>query len=370
MIYRLLLAYKTVGKTFGMWIQPLFTGWMFFTLRINVAIGMALDPLFFPKLRTTDVKSPIVIVGNPRTGTTFLQRFLVNNDFGAGTRLWHELIPSLTLQKLLNPFIPILEKVSPAKHHSASVHKTSLVSVETDDPALFFRFFDGFFLYGFVLSHAEDEMLDYFDPNKRDFSSRDFAYIRQVWRRNLVAWGRDRVVSKLFSLGPRVNPFIQEFPDARLLYMIRDPLSFVPSGMSLVTGVQGPMFGFDKLSDEKKQRCYERLYVGFLQLTKLFHDDWVSGKLPKENIMLVHFDRMMSDFDGLMGEMLPFLGVEPSDELMETINTTADKQRAYKSKHKYKLSDYGLTRERILEDYAFFYETFGFEPMELPPEAL
>lgn len=370
MLYRLLLAYKTIGKTFGKWIQPLFTGWMFLNLRVSVAIGMALDPLFFPKLRTTDVKSPIVIVGNPRTGTTFLQRFLVDNNFGAGTRLWHELVPSLTLQKLLNPFIPQLEKISPARHHSASVHKTSLVSVETDDPALFFRFFDGFFLYGFIASHADEDLIDYFDPNKRDFSARDFAYLRQVWRRNLVSWQRDRVVSKLFSLGPRINAFVNEFPDARLLYMIRDPLSMVPSGMSLVTGVLDQAFGFSKLPKDKQDRCIERLYQGFLQIARLFHDDWVAGRLPKENIMLVHFDRMMTDFDGLMDELLPFVGHEPSEELMATIKKTADKQRGYASKHKYSLSQYGLSAERILADYAFFYETFGIEPMELPPEAL
>jgi len=364
MLHRLFLAYTTMGRTFGKWVQPLFTGWMFFNLWFWVTVGMALDPLFFPRLRRTEVKRPIVVVGNPRTGTTFLQRFLVDEGLGAGTRLWHELVPSLTLQALLNPFIPQLEKVSPARHHSASVHKTSLVEVETDDPALFFRFFDGFFLYGFVLAHAEEDHIDYFDPNKRDFSPRDFAYLRQVWRRNLVTWKRDRVVSKLFSLGARVNPFVKEFPDARLLYMIRDPLSMVPSGMSLVTGVLDQAFGFSKLPKEKQDRFIERLYGGFLQIARLFHDDWVAGRLPKENIMLVHFDRMMADFEGLMDELLAFIGHEPSPELLAAIKATAEKQRGFKSGHKYSLEKYGLTAERIKRDYAFYYETFGVTPAE------
>jgi len=364
----MLLAYKTVGETFGLWIRPIFTGWMFLNLRIWVAIGMWLDPLFFPKLKRTEVKSPIVVVGNPRTGTTFLQRFLVDHELGAGTRLWHELVPSLSLQKLLNPFIPILEKVSPARHHSASVHKTSLVSVETDAPALLFRFFDGFFLYGFIYAHAEEEMIDDFDPNKRDFSARDFAYLRQVWRRNLVTWQRDRVVSKLFSLGPRIKPFVDEFPDARLLYMVRDPLSMVPSGMSLVTGVQDEAFGFSKLSPERQARFIERLYGGLLQIARLFHDDWVAGNFPKENVMLVHFDRMMSDFDGLMEELLQFIGHEPSPELLDEIKVVAAKQRAYKSKHKYSLARYGLTAERIKKDYAFYYDTFGVTSADIPDQ--
>jgi len=325
---------------------------------------MALDPLFFPRLRRTEVRRPIVVVGNPRTGTTFLQRFLVDQGIGAGTRLWHELVPSLTLQTLLNPFIPQLERISPARHHSASVHKTSLVEVETDDPALFFRFFDGFFLYGFVFSHADEDTIEYFDPNKRDFSARDFAYLRQVWRRNLVTWQRDRVVSKLFSLGPRVNAFVKEFPDARLLYLTRDPLSMVPSGLSLVTGVLDQAFGFSKLPKEKQQRCIERLYQGFLQIARLFHDDWKAGRLPKENIMFVSFDRMMADFDGLMDELLAFIGHEPSPELRAAIQATAEKQRGFKSGHTYSLEKYGLSAERIKKDYAFYYEAFGITPAE------
>ena len=45
--------------------------------------GMALDPLFFPKLRRTKVEKPIVLVGQPRSGTTFLQRFMCDQGYGA-----------------------------------------------------------------------------------------------------------------------------------------------------------------------------------------------------------------------------------------------------------------------------------------------
>ena len=38
-------------------------------LTVVMTIGWALDPILFPKLRRTKVVSPIVLVGNPRTGT-------------------------------------------------------------------------------------------------------------------------------------------------------------------------------------------------------------------------------------------------------------------------------------------------------------
>ena len=55
--------------------------------------------------------------------------------------------PSIFIQKLVKPLLPILEKISPARHHSTEAHKTSLSSVETDDVSLLFRYLDGFFLW-------------------------------------------------------------------------------------------------------------------------------------------------------------------------------------------------------------------------------
>ena len=63
---------------------PLLLALVFGLLRAVVWLGMTLDFLFFPKLRRTRAKRPIVIVGNPRTGTTYLQRFLVAEGIGTG----------------------------------------------------------------------------------------------------------------------------------------------------------------------------------------------------------------------------------------------------------------------------------------------
>jgi len=370
MLGRMLLTWRTIGRTFGAWIAPLFTGLVVIWLRLNVAVGMALDPLFFPSLRRTRLDRPIVIVGNPRTGTTFLHRFLDKQGVAVGCQLWEMLVPSLTLQFFVRPFLPLLEKVSPAKHHAAAAHKTSMTAAETDDAGMFFHFFDGFFLYGFFLAWAEEDLTSRFDPAVRDTSLRDFRYLEAVWRRVLVARRGTRIAGKLFSLGPRVNPFLERFPDARILFMLRDPISFVPSGMSLVTGTLDARFGFWRLPEETRRPYLERLYDGFLLLNRRFHDDWVAGRLPRDRVMLVHYDRLMADLEGLMGEMLAFMEVTPDEKLTEAIRKEAEKQRAYRSEHVYDLAKFGLDVERILTDYAFFYDTFGVRrpaPPEAPP---
>ena len=69
---RMLTVYRVVRQAHGVYVKPIFVGFFFLGLRSFVAVCMLLDHLFFPKLRTTKVGRPIVLVGNPRTGTTFL----------------------------------------------------------------------------------------------------------------------------------------------------------------------------------------------------------------------------------------------------------------------------------------------------------
>ena len=83
--------------------------------------------------------------------------------------------------------LPLLEVISPARHHSTEAHKTGLTSIETDDVSLLFRYFDGFFLYGFFLTFDERDLFDWVDPRIRDTSARDFSWFESLWKRNQLS---------------------------------------------------------------------------------------------------------------------------------------------------------------------------------------
>jgi hypothetical protein len=368
MIKRIGLAWLTVGRTFGTWLSPVGTLFFMSLLRTLVATGMTFDDLFIPGLRRSRLDRPIVIVGNPRSGTTFLHRFLVDQRVGAGLRLWEMMFPSLLLRRLVRPLLPVLETISPARHHSTVAHDTGLTSVETDDASMLFRHFDGFFLYGFILAFAEKDYRAMFEPTVRDTSKRDFAWFERLWRDNAFRHESHRVVAKLFSLGTRLPRFIEHFPDARILYMVRDPVQVIPSGLSLVTGVLDKRFGFWTLPEETRERFIERLYQAFVLLLRTFHEDWVAGRVPRDRVMLVRFDRLMQDFDGLMDEILAFVEVDKTPELQREIARVAVEQRKFQSQHKYDAKKFGIDVERIRKDCAFVYETF-LTPAAEPPVA-
>lgn len=372
MLSRMGRVYRILRRAHGVYVIPLFLAVVFGILRTLVALAMAMDHVFFPRLRRVKANRPIVLVGNPRTGTTFLQRFLSDEGFGSGMELFLMLYPSLTLQRLLKPVLPLLEKLSPAKFHSTEAHHTSLTSVETDDVGVLFRYLDGFFLYGFFLSFDDEDLLPAVDPRVRDTSERDFAWLDTLWRRSLILHRADRNIAKLFSLAVRLPRFMERFPEAHILYMARDPLSVIPSSMSLVVGVLDRAFGFWKKPEAVRQRWLDRMYKAWILLFQRFHEDWTSGAIDHSRVYIVRYDRMMMDFESVMDEMCAFLGHEMTPELKATIHKHGEKQRNYQSEHKYDLQKFGLTEEQIRKDCAFFYDTFlpPLPPRRVPSEAM
>ena len=354
---RIARVYLILGKTFNAWFSPLISGVMVLVLRMIVGIGRIFDHVIFWKIRKP-LKDPIIIVGNPRSGTTFLHRFLIKENIGTGSQLWQMLYPSVILQKCIKPFLPILEKISPARHHSTAAHKTSLTSVETDDVSLLFRYLDGFFLYGFFLTFDDEDLFHWVDPNITDRSSRDFSWFESMWKRNILTNKGERYIGKLFSLSSNLPAFQKRFPDAKVLYMVRDPLNVIPSGLSLVTGVLDKKFNFWSLDEKIRMRFIDRLYNALIELLNRFHHDWTNNNINKENVLVVRFDIMMNDFETLMDQIINFIDIEKEDSLAKVIQDTAESQKNYKSKHKYDLEKFGLTEDRIKMDCKAIYQTF------------
>ena len=354
---RILRVYLIIGRTFQSWFSPIITGCLIFILRLTVGLFRILDHIFFFSFQKP-ITEPIIIVGNPRSGTTFLHRFLIKQGLGEGSQLWQMIYPSITLQKIIRPLLPIMERISPARHHSTAAHKTSLNGIETDDVSLLFRYFDGFFLYGFFLTFDEENLFDWVDPKINDTHKRDFNWFESLWKRTLIVNNSERYIAKLFSLSANLPDFQKKFPDAKILYMIRDPLNVLPSGLSLVTGVLDKKFNFWQLDSKIRSRFINRLYNALIELLNRFHYDWVNENIDKKNVYIVRYDEMMNNFESLMEEIMNFIGFAPSENLKEVIRLTSEKQKSYKSSHKYDLTKFGLTEKQIKTDCKKIYDTF------------
>jgi hypothetical protein len=351
-------------RVFGHRVRPFFVLMWLVNVRLFVAITWWLDRLLFRKFSRQTIDRPIFIIGNPRSGTTFLQRFLAEQGDVVGFRVHEMLVPSLTGQLLVRPLLPLLAKLDPGKHHAAVAHETGIDALETDDLAIFLRFVDGVFLYGYFLCWDDPDpsyMFAQLDPGSPE-TARDLDFYEQCLKRNLHRSGKPRVLGKLFTFPPRIDDVLRKFPDAKLIYMARDPCETLPSGMSLVTGVQTGAFGIDRLPSATRARFFARLSSGLMLLLQRFTASYRAGDIPPENLLVVRYPDLMGDFEGTMARILEFTELDASEPFRQRIRETAAAQRSRVSRHTYSLQEYGLDAQRIVDEMIDFYRTFDLPP--------
>ena len=180
---RYLDVYRTICRTFGPQVRPIGT----FALKqahslVNVGT-LAADNWLAPSFKHQPIDRPVFILGNPRSGTTFLHRFLLNTNQLAAFELWEMLFPAITARRIVGSFVDRFALLSPARYHSTAAHETSLREVETDDAMALFRFMDGGFLWTYFLawedtwgSELSHNCFD-LDSEPADATERHFRYM-------------------------------------------------------------------------------------------------------------------------------------------------------------------------------------------------
>jgi hypothetical protein len=367
-VSRYLNLYRTISSTFGTRLRPIGT---FAALQVREGISaatMAADNVLFPAVKTQPIDRPIFIVGNPRSGTTFLHRLLLNAGDMAAFELWEMMFPAITARKLLGRIVPRIDRLNPARYHPSDVHDTNLRGIETDDVAWFLRTLDGpfawaYFLawqdhWGSALSKQEMGISGVSEAEKDRF----FGYHEAIWRRNLVYKKAKRVLAKTSMLTFRIEEVLQRYPDAKLVYIIRDPVEVIPSGMSLIAGVlENGYDAFNKTSPADQQRWVENLYQASGDLLRTFYEAQTSGAIPEKNLCVVRYTDLLHNLEPTMKRILDFIEIEPPQAFLDEVHAQHEKQRTYKSKHQHSPEKFNLDPERIRRDLGFVYDAYDLE---------
>ena len=362
---RYLQLYRTISKTFGTRLRPVGT---FAALQVRQGISaatMGLDRLVYPQVADQPIDRPIFIVGNPRSGTTFLHRLLLGAGDLAAFELWEMMFPAITARKLLGRIVPRIDRLSPARYHPSDIHDTNLRGIETDDVAWFLRTLDGPFAWAYFLAWQDQwgsalskrEMgIEGLTQAEKD---RFFGYYEAIWRRNLVYKHAKRILAKTSMLTFRITEVLDRYPDAKLIYIIRDPVEVIPSGMSLIAGVLDNGYdAFNTTSPEYKKRWNENLYQASADLLRSFHDAQTSGAIPEKNLCVVRYTDLLHNLEPTMKRILDFIEIDPPQTFLDEIHAQHEKQRTYKSRHQHSPEKFHLDPDRIRHDLGFVYDAY------------
>lgn len=331
-----------------------------------------LDDILFPDYKKQPIEKPLFILGNLRSGSTFLHR-LLSRDSETFTSLttWDIYLTPSIVQKKITQFVSRLDKkyLNNVLHRllyafdratlgKIKIHPVSFFQPEEDEN-IHLHIWDGYFvtfLFPFL-----NEMPNYrhFDEALRpEHKRRIMAFYKSMLQRHLYANGGKRhFVAKNPAFSPKIETLAEFFPDARIIYLARNPLDMLPSTISWIN------YARRQFTDPGEGYFYIDEIVDLTQ-------HWYRHPLryldthPSRRHLILKYDDLIQRPEAVIRGFYEQFGYPDKPGLPHIIDQAVKETLAFKSDHSYSLEEMGFTRAQIVEIYADIFERFGFETRE------
>ena len=315
-------------------------------------LGFLLDELLFRGYRNVDVKQPIFIIGIPRSGTTWLQRVMAEDQQLTSLTLWECLFaPSITeryiwrgLAYVLRPAFSLL--ASPMRRWFKgmdAVHKIRLDHAE-EDFLLLLPLQACFLMVLLCPNTSHYWRLGKFD---REFSVYQrkviMRYYHACLQKHLYYHGEDK---RLLSKNPSFTPFIHSlsryFQGAHFVACIRAPEQTVASQLSSLMPAL-------KLLGE--QQMDVRFRDDMIKLLLEYYKYLLKNR-QEHNILLVDIEDITLHLGETIQTIYYHAELGLSDQFQQRVQMLETSSKNYKSGHRYQLEAFNLTQHTVAETFS------------------
>ncbi len=331
-----------------------------------------LDDILFPAHKTHVVEKPLFILGNLRSGSTFLQRLLSRDDqtFTSLTTWDIYLTPSVTQKKItqlisrfdkkflngiLHKWLYAFDKATLGK---IKIHPISFFKPEEDEN-IHLHIWDGYFVFFLFPFANEFPNYQHFDEALApEHKKRIMTFYKSMLQRHMYAnKGKKYFVAKNPAFSPKIETLAEFFPDARILYLARNPLDMLPSTVSWINYAR---------------RQFTDPGEGYLYIDEILDmtQHWYRHPLryldshPSPRHLIVSYDDLIQRPEAVIRGFYEQFGYPDQPGLPIIIDQAVKETLAFKSDHNYSLEEMGFTREQIIETYKDIFERFNFETRE------
>ena len=329
-------------------------------------LGLLLDRVLFPRAVRTPVREPVFIVGNFRSGSTLLHRLLAADPQFTAMKTWEiYFAPSISQRKFWHGLwivdgwfgSPIRRRIlAQAKETFGQVrmHRVDLAEPEEDEGLLLYLW-ESLFNWFFMPRHAAENPYWQFDRKVPRWRRRlIMRFYHDCLRRHLAAHPNTTYISKNPSFSAKLRSLLAEFPDARIVYLVRHPED------TLVSTAGWFSFAWHYFADPAE----EYPFVGTIM--RMVHDWYtepleVLEELPPERYRVVLYEDLVSSPRATVSALLAHFGhplSAPTHVQLEDLEAMPDPPRS----HQVRLANIGLDPNQVAEYYREVMERFGYEP--------
>jgi hypothetical protein len=311
-----------------------------------------------PEILARPLPHPVVIVGPMRSGTTRLHRLLSGDERFTHMRSFETISPvprpafergGFDARVVLAARLTRLAKLS--NPHTLTIHPTGPFEPE-EELGLFCSSFWG-------LKHPSQ----WWVPSYTRWCERHDAtgaYKQMARLLKLVGWAQQASSLRPWVLKTAQHmldlpTLLKVFPDARLIFTHRDPLSVIGSSASLAWNqtIIHSDHGDPHAIGEEWLRAIRTMIERVRAARKA---------IPRSRFIDVHFGDMERDWRGTMRQVYEFLDfdIEPAWPAMEDYQRRT--HRRHRRLHHYSLAEFGLTQGRVIEQLGEYIHAYDIEP--------
>lgn len=304
-----------------------------------------------PEILEVPVSRPWFVVGLPRSGTTLIQNLLAMDASNRSLRFWEAAEPApppeatritedpriqraRRAHRMLNYLAPEAQDLHPVTAQSptecVSLLAHSFASLE-------------FGAVHQVDSHVRWCLQADLEPH--------YTYLRQQLQ--LLQWhdGRDRWVLKSPAHLVGFEALMRVFPDARIVWMHRDPIAAVTSHCSLTTVLNS--IGSDEVDRRAIGARWSEVWVRGVQRAMA-----VRSAQGDAAICDIPYENLVDDPLGTVAKVYAWDGASLGEQALQAMRSHLKDQRRSGHTHRYRPEDFGLTSEDLHDRFWAYLERF------------
>jgi len=305
------------------------------------------------EILNTPIEKPVFILGLPRTGTTFLQNLLFQNDHFRHLHYWEQVaVGPQPTQKILKDnyiikssvsFVDNLKTIAP---EFFIAHEINPYGPEECN-GLMERNFTSiiYFMFRNIPSYMEwfqaHDMTETYDYHKQQLQFLGYHFSKKQWVLKAPV--------HLFFL----KYLFKTYPDARIVHLHRDPLEVIPSMASLV--VISRQIHSNHVSVQETANQILDWVRKIITNSIAFRDETDSDQF----LDLAYTDLVKDPFNTLT-QIYKWLGVDINNEIQSDISSwlkNSKRKRTGKA-HNYSLEQFNLTETKIQNEFNHYYDRY------------
>ncbi|HSM24513.1 MAG TPA: sulfotransferase, partial [Anaerolineaceae bacterium] len=332
-----------------------------------------LDKIFYPQFEDCKITNPVFVIGNYRSGTTLLHRYL-SFDYQRFTSMtgWEIFIaPSIVQRKLLYLFVaadrffgsPVVRTFDHLWEKFAQgpvyFHKMGVRDPDEDENLLA-HIWSGIiplnlfpeFEVGKIPGYA------YYDKllNQRQ-KERIMNFYRGCIQRHLYFHGGKKIyLSKSPSFSGHIETLIEAFPNAKFIYIVRSPYEVVPSSINLWS------FKWHVTLEPDEEYPYKDQVLDMI-IDYYLHPYEVLKKLPEDRYHFVYYDELMENPETSVQAIYDAFGFQIYPSFSRRLNRIIRRHQNYKRPKEYSLKKMGLSNLKIFENFKSVFKKFKLNPL-------